>query len=952
MKKSIFNIANKYLRLKEYEKSVLLYNYLLQSQADCPTIMHKEYEFNKALAKKHIDNKQYQIITSTSLSETAISATKLLKENGFEEYTKAILKLSQEETTTLFLNQKDTQPPAEKTTTDKNIPIIFNQKLYAKKNKLNEKDAFIHYQDFFGEITDNETLLPVKDLKKKLWGGFSKETLALLKDTFKKGKYDDQSKAEAALILGKWYALQKSWPEAIAYLKSIKKYDAKLFRSRRVKLLLIDCMTHEGNFEQSSEMIEFVLSKNLDGDFLCAKSNLILSQNQSESTQQRLECINSLYNAKELSGMELADITRGFVFGNWKFYNPNNKTIKGPKVSVLMPVYNASEFIDVAINSMLSQTWENLEIIAVEDCGPDDSWEKLQLLAAKDSRLKIYRNTTNMGAYPTRNRALELATGDYITVHDSDDWSHPQMIEVQMKVMLSSSTIKATCSAMVRVHPDLRFILRPQRENLEYVHRSYPSLLMRREDVIKLGKWDGVSANADDEFIQRARLLWGAEAIIDVMPDTPLSFFLVHENSLTQQKGTSLNSLTFGIRKEYATQATFWRKNQANTSIDAISVNRKSIKDPFPIPQGLAPKHWPKNYEYDIVLISDLSLLGGTRRCNEGYIRAATEAGLRVGLFHWPRFDLKTTDIAEEYLKLCYQQNIDMLVPEDEIHCKAVIIHHPPILKHRIDATPKIKTENVYILVNQSPMQRWSRTPHYYDSASANALCMDLFGTPPIWIPISQRVANILNDLEGYKIHDEIWSPPFIGEMPNDISLPQGFGSDRQIIIGRHARNHWTKWPSRATELAQSYCANTQGFEVHLLGGAQTPLKMLEHTPDNWQVLEFDSIPVSDFISKLDFFLHFVHEDYIEEFGRNVMEAMAHGRVVILPHDFKDVFGEAAIYCDPHQVEDTCRKLWGNQELYAEQALKGRQFVYDNCSIYTAVEHLKHLLAEKTENSI
>ncbi|MEQ9565175.1 MAG: hypothetical protein RLN85_05065, partial [Pseudomonadales bacterium] len=111
---------------------------------------------------------------------------------------------------------------------------------------------------------------------------------------------------------------------------------------------------------------------------------------------------------------------------------------------------------------------------------------------------------------------------------------------------------KITCTFMARVRSDLSFILRPQRNNLEYVHRSYPSILMRRSDLDELGEWDGVSANADDELLQRARVLWGANRIKDVMPEVPMSLFLVHEQSLTQQKGTSLNSLTFGIRHEYS----------------------------------------------------------------------------------------------------------------------------------------------------------------------------------------------------------------------------------------------------------------------------------------------------------------------------------------------------------------------------------------------------------------
>ena len=77
------------------------------------------------------------------------------------------------------------------------------------------------------------------------------------------------------------------------------------------------------------------------------------------------------------------------------------------------------------------------------------------------------------------------------------------------------------------------------------------------------------------------------------------------------------------------------------------------------------------------------------------------------------------------------------------------------------------------------------------------------------------------------------------------------------------------------------------------MGGAQGALKLLKRLPSNWTSLEFDATPVDRFLSELDFFLHFPHEDYIEEFGRNVMEAMAQGVPAILPPAFAETFGDA-----------------------------------------------------------
>lgn len=828
--------------------------------------------------------------------------------------------------------------------------LFFDAATYAARHGLADADNPVaHFVETYGGAPADFPAQPMADLRTKLWGGFSGLTVELLKAAMGGGsKYSKKDKGEAAFLLGRWYALNDEWEESVKYLRMISKFDIKLFRNVRCKLMLVEALTHAGEYDKAEEMIDFVLNKELNGHFICARNNLMMAQDPDNSAADRLENLNRLFRDSGLSEMKLKDPAKGLVFGNWDFDIPAPKPVTGPKISVLVPVYGAEEFIDVAIRSLLAQTWQNLEIIAVEDRGPDNSWELLQELAKEDDRLKVYRNEANMGAYPTRNRALSLATGDFITVHDSDDWSHPQMIEIQMKALMDNPEAKGTCSAMARVYPDLRFILRPQRNNLEYVHRSYPSLLMRREHINELHEWDRISANADDEFIQRARVLWGDEAILDVMTNVPLSLFLVHENSLTQQKGTNLNSLTFGIRREYSRQAKYWRDHKQAEMADGgtLALERTSMKHPFPIPAGLAPKNWVRNTEYDIVLISDMSLLGGTRRCNEGYIEAASALGLRVGLFHWPRFDLKLTDVADEYVELTYRDNVDILVPEDEVTAKLILIHHPPILKYRIDAVPQITAQKLGILVNQSPMQRWSNAPHYYEAGEVQALCQDMFGLDPEWISISPRVKSILQTSGGFDhVREAVWYPPFHGDVPKELpALPEGLGTDRPLVIGRHARDHWTKWPAAADGLKAAYCADQDGITMRILGGAATPEKLLKTLPSNWDVLEFDSVSVTEFVQGLDFFLHFVHEDYIEEFGRNVMEAMTAGRVAILPPSFRDIFGDAAVYCQPEDVAGVIRDLWSQPDRYREMALRGLAFVQENCAQDVVQQKLKDIL--------
>jgi glycosyltransferase involved in cell wall biosynthesis len=101
-------------------------------------------------------------------------------------------------------------------------------------------------------------------------------------------------------------------------------------------------------------------------------------------------------------------------------------------VSVLMPCYNASKYIGTAIESVLGQSFRDLELVIAEDRSTDNTWEIVQSYAAKDPRIRIAQNRENLRIAKNRNRLLELARGKYIAWQDADDISEPLRIEHQI----------------------------------------------------------------------------------------------------------------------------------------------------------------------------------------------------------------------------------------------------------------------------------------------------------------------------------------------------------------------------------------------------------------------------------------------------------------------------------------------------------------------------------------
>lgn len=102
------------------------------------------------------------------------------------------------------------------------------------------------------------------------------------------------------------------------------------------------------------------------------------------------------------------------------------------KVSVLMSVFSTSEYLCQAIDSVLGQTHDDLELIIIDDASTDNSWEIMCDYAAHHPQIKTARNPVNQGMSAALNKGLKLATGDYITRQDSDDIMLPQRLAEQV----------------------------------------------------------------------------------------------------------------------------------------------------------------------------------------------------------------------------------------------------------------------------------------------------------------------------------------------------------------------------------------------------------------------------------------------------------------------------------------------------------------------------------------
>lgn len=104
-------------------------------------------------------------------------------------------------------------------------------------------------------------------------------------------------------------------------------------------------------------------------------------------------------------------------------------------ISVVLPVWNGTRFLEAALLSVLKQTWKNIEVIVVDDGSTDESPSIVSAIAKSDPRVRLLRFSTNQGVAKARNYGIDQAEGDLVAMLDCDDYWEEEKLEVQLKAL-------------------------------------------------------------------------------------------------------------------------------------------------------------------------------------------------------------------------------------------------------------------------------------------------------------------------------------------------------------------------------------------------------------------------------------------------------------------------------------------------------------------------------------
>jgi glycosyltransferase involved in cell wall biosynthesis len=258
----------------------------------------------------------------------------------------------------------------------------------------------------------------------------------------------------------------------------------------------------------------------------------------------------------------------------------------GPLISVIMPAWNAEKTVRKAAQSILDQTWRNLELLIVDDASTDGTWTVLQAISHSDERVKIFRNKVNVGPYVSKNIALTQCKGEWITGHDADDWAFPQRLEKQHLFVVNNYGTRGLLSGGLRMNPVSGHILgignvSDRREDGVIAPVSISGFFEREFLLKQIGAWDSSRFGADSELINRCRILLG-----DNFKDFifPCELYMDTPSSLTNQRETAFNS-TVGIsplRAAYRSSWMNWHSKSLNA--DNAFIEFPQYKRQFDIP--------------------------------------------------------------------------------------------------------------------------------------------------------------------------------------------------------------------------------------------------------------------------------------------------------------------------------------------------------------------------------
>ncbi len=571
----------------------------------------------------------------------------------------------------------------------------------------------------------------LKQIKYHLYNlGFTEKALGALEDYYTNIK-DPQLKRLAAWELTLWHANQytkEGAGKALEYIAAAKSGENDADQLRRIAIVQAECHEMCNEIEKGKEVINGMLSTQRHADLYLAAANL------EDALDKRMEWVNKVMELYKLQPIGFTQTDRSPVYDDLQTIALDRKIEDGPKVSVILPAFKAEEGIRVAIESILSQTWQNIELLAVDDCSPDNTAKVIAEYAEKDSRVKALSTPVNSGPYVARNIALDHATGDFVTINDADDWSHAEKIEIQVKHLLDHEHIIANTSEHSRLTEEELKLYRRGTPG-KYIFPNMSSIMFRRKQVLeKVGYWDSVRFAADGEFKRRLIKVFGKNSYVDLKTG-PLSLPRQSVTSLTGSSAFGYNGFFMGVRKEYVEALEYYHHTAETLRYPFPMTTRV-----FPVPEPMWPKREGKTDGkrfFHLVIATDFRIINEEQISYIKEIYARNDG--RIGLVQINQYNVAPSKTINDSIRnMLDEDRLQMLVYGEQIQTDKLIILNPIVLEAYQRYVPTVFAKSLDVIVNELPSHEG------YHISNCLKHLKQYFDQSGTWYPETLEIKNAL----------------------------------------------------------------------------------------------------------------------------------------------------------------------------------------------------------------
>ncbi|GIE93663.1 glycosyltransferase family A protein [Paractinoplanes rishiriensis] len=589
------------------------------------------------------------------------------------------------------------------------------------------------------------------------------------------------------------------------------------------------------------------------------------------------------------------------------------------RVSVVVTAFKPDRGLLTAVRSILAQSYANVEIVIVDDASPPEYDEVLRAATALGDRIRLVKLAVNAGTYAARNAGLDAAGGEFAAFQDSDDWSHPRRLELQVAPLLADRRLVATTSDGLAVTDQLLL----NRPGVRSGRFNPSSLLFRRSTVLRtVGYFDRVRKAADSEFIGRIQAAFGVRRVRH-LDSLPLALIRLSANSLSRSEIKP--HWMHPARTSYS--SAYLRRHQLIAAGDAPAFRPADGSDrPFPAPAHLLGADPDAVTGYDVVLVADWRFLESCQRTAVDEMTALAAAGLRVAVLHLESYRavyLKRQPICSPVQDLINAGVVTRIGLHERVEAALVLVRQAAVLQFaNVSTDSRVRAGRTVLVADRAPVRGDGTDRRYLPEACA-ATARKLFGADPVWVPQDPGVRAALRTLDPAL-------PVAERDLPTAVA-PPGWVEQRTgaaagpAVVGTDLCDA-AAWPPDLAE-SLAVCRRLPEADVRVRLPHRPRAEFTLELPRAWLGFEVADLGPRPFLHQVDFYLHFPPRESAEWYSRPALEAAAMGCVVVMPERYAGWYGDAAVYCGPSEVAPLLARYRTDRALFAEQSRRARSVV-------------------------